>query len=199
MVDQPIFGVGLCWFSTPPARAPGFGAAPRSSAMRIDPGVQDRRRHERGQTRLDLERRCRLRAQELVMVGEMPVERSTQLLLLTWTGVDSKNGSTADQGRTGRKDSSSRLWRPARSLGTHAKQSPSTGHSAVGLRQAGKSLLTPRPHFTAPSCTPGNQVVGASDGSPFRQESRPTGVCRTPVAGSGSAISEPLRVGAGVF
>src|SRR3979409_2126259 len=82
-------------------------------------------------------RRCRLRAQELVMVGEMPVERSTQLLLLTWTGVDSRNGSTADQGRTGRKDSSSRLWRPARSLGTHAKQGPSTGHSAVGVRQAG--------------------------------------------------------------
>ena len=24
------------------------------------------------------------------MVGEMPVERSTQLLLLAWTGVDSK-------------------------------------------------------------------------------------------------------------
>jgi len=72
------------------------------------------------------------------MVGEMLVERSTQLLLLTWTGVDSKYGSTADQGRTGRKDSSSRLWRPARSLGTHAKQGPSTGHSAVGLRQAEK-------------------------------------------------------------
>jgi len=35
VLDQPIFGVGLCWFSTPPARAPGFGAAPRSSAMRI--------------------------------------------------------------------------------------------------------------------------------------------------------------------
>src|ERR1700739_4678736 len=94
-------------------------------------------------------RRCRLRAQELVMVGEMPGEGSTQLLLLTWTGVDSGNGSTADQGRTGRKDSSSRLWRPARALGTHAKQGPSTGHSAVGLRQAGKCLLTPRPHFTA--------------------------------------------------
>jgi hypothetical protein len=29
-----------------------------------------------------------VRAQELVMVGEMPVERSTQLLLLTWTGVE---------------------------------------------------------------------------------------------------------------
>ena len=72
------------------------------------------------------------------MVGEMAVERSTQLLLLTWTGVDLQNGSTADQGRTGRKDSSSRLWRSARAPGTHAKQGPSTGHSAVGLRQAGK-------------------------------------------------------------
>ena len=87
--------------------------------------------------------------------------------------------------RTWCPDSSSRLWRPARSLGTHAKQSPSTGHSAVGLRQAGNSLLTPRPHFTAPSCTLGNQVVGASDGASFRQERRPTRICRTPGAGSG--------------
>ena len=38
----------------------------------------------------------------------------------------------------------------------------------------GKCLLTPRPHFTVPSCTLGNQVVRASDGSPFRQERRPT-------------------------
>ncbi len=35
-----------------------------------------------GQTRLDLLVDVGLRAQELVMVGEMPVERSTQLLLL---------------------------------------------------------------------------------------------------------------------
>ena len=80
-----------------------------------------------------------VREQELVMVGEMPVERSAQLilLLLAWTGgVGLRYGSTADQGRTGREDSSSRLWRPARELGTHAKQGPSTGHSAVGLRQA---------------------------------------------------------------
>ena len=105
--------------------------------------------------------------------GRHSVERSTQLLFLTWSGVG-LDGSAADQGRTGRKDSSSRLWCPARSLGTHAKQSPSTGHSAVGLRQAGNSLLTPRPHFTAPSCTLGNQVVGASDGGPYRQERRPT-------------------------
>jgi hypothetical protein len=90
------------------------------------------------------------------MVGEIPIERSAQLILLllylcfTWIGgVDSKYGSTADQGRTGREVSSSRLWRPARALGTHAKQGPSTGHSAVGLRQPGNTLLTPRPHFTA--------------------------------------------------
>src|SRR5271166_6343248 len=48
-----------------------------------------------------------------------------------------------------------------------------------------RGLLTPRPHFTAPSCTLGNQVVGASDGAPFRQERRPTRICRTPGAGSG--------------
>src|SRR3984893_10317176 len=80
--------------------------------------------------------------------------RPNSILLLylcfTWIGgVDSKYGSTADQGRTGREVSSSRLWRPARALGTHAKRGPSTGHSAVGLRQAGNALLTPRPHFTA--------------------------------------------------
>src|ERR1700757_39507 len=44
----------------------------------------------------------------------------------------------------------------------------------------GNCVLTPRPHFTAPSCTLGNQVVGASDGPPFRQERRPTRVCRSP-------------------
>ena len=53
-------------------------------------------------------------------------------------GVGSRHGSTADQGRTRRQDSSSRLRCPARALGTHAKQSPSTGHSAVGLRRAGE-------------------------------------------------------------
>jgi hypothetical protein len=73
----------------------------------------------------------------LVMVGEMPVERSAHSFccFTCINGVDLRYGSTADQGRTGREDSSSRLWRPARALGTHAKRSPSTGHSAVGLRQ----------------------------------------------------------------
>src|SRR6478752_4622448 len=114
-----------------------------------------------------------------VMSARCPLNARAQLISLllylcfTWIGgVDLRYGSTADQGRTGREVSSSRLWRPARALGTHAKRGPSTGHSAVGLRQAGNALLTPRPHFTVPSCTPGNQVVRASDGSPFRQERR---------------------------
>jgi len=82
----------------------------------------------------------RVRDEELVMVDEMPVERSAySFCCFTWiNGVDLRYGSTADQGRTEREDSSSRLWRPARALGTHAKRGPSTGHSAVGLRQGGQ-------------------------------------------------------------
>src|SRR6202171_1092614 len=63
-----------------------------------------------------------VREQELVIVGEMPVERSAQLilLLLTWTGaVDSRYGSTADQGRTGREDSSSRDRKSTRLNSSH--------------------------------------------------------------------------------
>jgi hypothetical protein len=138
-----------------------------------DPGVQDRLPHDRGRTRLDLlvdvgryRRRCCRSGRTCARTGIGQGRRDarstlgpTRFLLLTWIGVDSRYGSTADQGRTGRKDSSSRLWRPVRALGTHAKQGPSTGHSAVGLRQTGNSVLTPRPHFTAPSCTLGNQVI----------------------------------------
>jgi hypothetical protein len=39
--------------------------------------------------------------------------------------------------------------------------------------------------FHRASCTLGNQVVVASDGTPFLQERRPTCVCRTPGADSG--------------
>src|SRR6478609_44256 len=109
-------------------------------------------------------------AQESVMVGELPVERSAQRIWRLYRdrrGVDLRYGSMADQGRTGRKGSSSRLWRPARAPGTHAKQGPSTGHSAVGLRQAGHTLLTPRPHFTAHHARLVTKVVRASDGPPF--------------------------------
>jgi hypothetical protein len=199
------------WFSTAPARAPGVSALrPQSSTMRTP--VSRIVFHMKGVRRTSI---CswmsgdigvdavdpaeHVRAQKSVMVGEMPVERSAQPNLTVAyldKGVDSKYGSTADQGRTGREDSSSRLWRPAQSLGTHAKQSPSTGHSVVGLRQAGKCLLTPRPHFTAPACTLGNQVVGALDGAPFRQERRPTGVYGTPGAGTG-LLAEAITLRAG--
>src|SRR6476469_9886231 len=85
------------------------------------------------------------------MVGEMPVEHSAQLILLLY--LDKRGRPKVRiHGRPRsdrREDSSSRLWRPARAPGTHAKRGPSTGHSAVGLRQAGNALLTPRPHFTA--------------------------------------------------
>jgi hypothetical protein len=103
--------------------------------------------------------------------------RPNSFCCFTWiNGVDLKYGSTADQGRTGREVSSSRLWRPARALGTHAKRGPSTGHSAVGLRQSGEMSPDAEATFHRASCTPGNQVVRASDGSPFRQECRPTRV-----------------------
>ena len=91
------------------------------------------------------------REQELVMVGEMPVKRSAQLILLLYLDKR-RRPEVRIHGRPRsdrREDSSSRLWRPARALGTHAKQGPPTGHSAAGLRPAAKCLLTPRPHFTA--------------------------------------------------
>jgi hypothetical protein len=98
----------------------------------------------------------------LVMVGEMLVERSAQrillLLYLDWRG----RPRVRIHGRP-RSDRKRRFLLSAvalaRAPGTHAKQGPSTGRSAVGLRQGEKRLLTPRPHFTASSCTLGNQVV----------------------------------------
>ena len=48
----------------------------------------------------------RVREQELVMVGEMPGERSgpAHFVCFTWiNGVDLRYGSTADQGRTEEK------------------------------------------------------------------------------------------------
>src|SRR5271156_153883 len=81
------------WFSTPPARAPG-ALTPRRGPRRRGPGVQDRLPHERGQTRLVcscvsgdigldvVDPAEHVRGQEFVMVGEMAVERSAQLVLL---------------------------------------------------------------------------------------------------------------------
>jgi hypothetical protein len=85
------------WCSTPPARAPGVPcAAPRSSAMRT-PVSRIVIHRKRGQTRLGLladvgryRRRCwRSRPTSArtgigVIVGEIPVERSAQPILLLY-------------------------------------------------------------------------------------------------------------------
>jgi hypothetical protein len=44
--------------------------------------------------------------------------------------------------------------------------------------------------FHRTSCALGNQVVCASDGTPFRQERRPTHVCQTPRA---AAVRSPKQ------
>ena len=49
--------------------------------------------------------------------------------------------------------------------------------------------------FHRASCTLGNQVVDASDGPPFRQESRPTRVCRTPGAANTAYLYERIAEG----
>ena len=123
------------------------------------------------------------REQELVMVGEMPVERSAQLILLLY--LDKRGRPRVrihGRPRSDRKRSFL-LSAVAPSTSTrHPREArPINWAQRGGLASvAGNRLLTPRPHFTAPSCTLGNQVVRASDGSPFRQERRPTRVCRTP-------------------
>jgi hypothetical protein len=67
----------------------------------------------------------------------------------TWIGgVHLMHGSMADQGRTRREDSSSRLWRPASTR--HPREvRPINWAQRGGLASGGKCLLTPRPHFTA--------------------------------------------------
>jgi len=65
-----------------------------------------------------------------------------------------------------------------------------------GLASGGESSPDAEATFHRASCTLGNQVVVASDGTPFRQERRPTRVCRTPGAGSGLLTeASTLRAG----
>ena len=97
------------------------------------------------------------REQESVMVGEIPLGQLILLLYLDKRGrpkVRIHGRPRSDR----REDSSSRLWRPARALGTHAKRGPSTGHSAVGLRQGGEISPDAEATFHRASCTLGNQV-----------------------------------------
>jgi hypothetical protein len=162
----------------------------------MDRGLQDRLPHERSQTRLDLLGDIggdavylaeHVRGQELVMVGEMPVERLAQLIWLL-LHPDRRRLEARIHGRP-RSDRKKRFLLSAVAPSTIArhprKQGPSTGHSAAGLLQAGKLPTDAEATFHGAIMQLGNQVVDASDGAPFREERRPTRVCRTPGAGSG--------------
>ena len=129
--------------------------------------------------------RTRARTKGLVMVGaEMPVERSAQLVLLLLY-LYRRRLNVRIHGRP-RSDRKRRFLLSAVASSTstrHPREARPINWAQCGGLASGEKL-TPRPHFTAPSCTLGNQVVGASDGPPFRQERRPTRVCRTLGAGS---------------
>ena len=137
---------------------------------------------------------------ELAMVGEMPVERSAQLILLLLYLDRRGRPKVRIHGRP-RSDRKRRFLlsavAPSTSTRHPRKARPINWAQRGGLASGGANVsLTPRPHFTAPSCTLGNQVVAASDGSPFRQERRPTRVCRTPGPVSGLlAEASTLRAG----
>jgi hypothetical protein len=171
-------------------------SALRPGLRRRGPGVQDRLPHERGPDAPRSARRCQaisasmlidpaehLLDQEWVMVGEMAVERWAQLVFLLLY-LDRRRFKVRIHGRP-RSDRKKRFLLSAVAPSTSARHPrearPINWAQRGGLASDGETvLLTPRPHFTAPSCTLGNQVVAASDGAPFREERRPTRVCRTP-------------------
>ena len=130
-----------------------------------------------------------VRGQELVMVGgEMPVEPSAQLISQLLY-LRRRRLKERIHGRP-RSDRKRRFLLSAVAPSTstrHPREAKPTYWARRGglASRPGNCVLTPRPHFAAPSCTLGNRVVGASDGPPFRQERRPTRICRTPGAGSG--------------
>ena len=132
------------------------------------------------------------------MAGAMPVERSAQLILLLYLGKRGRP-KVRIHGRP-RSDRKRRFLLSAVAPSTSArhprKAKPINWAQRGGLASEGKLSPDAEATFHRASCTLGNQVIGASDGPPFRQESRPTRVCRTPGAGSGLlAEASTLRAG----
>src|SRR6478735_3612446 len=123
------------------------------------------------------------------MVGEMPVERSAQLILLLYLD---KRGRPEVRIHGQTKVGPEEKFPPLGCGAQHEHQAPtqSEAHQLGTARwacvRAGKCLSDAEATFHRASCTLGNQVVRVSDGSPFRQERRPTRVCRTPGARSRS-------------
>jgi hypothetical protein len=137
-------------------------------------------------------------AQELLMVGEMPVERSAQLILLLY--LDKRGRPKVRIHGRPRSDRKKRFLlsavAPSTSTRHPRKARPINWAQRGGLASGREMSPDAEATFHRASCTLGNQVVAASDGVPFRQERRPTRVCRTPGAGSGLlAEASTLRAG----
>jgi hypothetical protein len=132
------------------------------------------------------------------MVGEMPVERSAQLILLLY--LDKRGRPKVRIHGRPRSDRKKRFLLSAVAPGTSTrhprKARPINWAQRGGLASGREMSPDAEATFHRASCTLGNQVVAASDGVPFRQERRPTRVCRTPGAGRGLlAEASTLRAG----
>ena len=138
-----------------------------------------------------------VRGQELVMVGEVPVERSAQLILLLYLGKRGRP-KVRIHGRP-RSDRKRRFLLSAVAPSTSArhprKARPINWAQRGGLASGREMSPDAEATFHRASCTLGNQVVGASDGAPFHQERRPTRVCRAPGAGKRSACRSKHTAG----
>src|ERR1700694_2236928 len=126
------------------------------------------------------------------MVGEMPVERSAQLILLLlylcFTWINGVHLKVRIHGRPRSERKRSFLLSavaPSTSTRHPREARPINWAQRGGLASGGKYSPDAEATFHRASCTLGNQVVRASDGPPFHQERRPTRLCRTPGAGSG--------------
>ena len=115
------------------------------------------------------------------MVGEVPVERSAHLVLLL-LHLDRRRLKLRIHGRP-RSDRkrSFLLSAVAPSMSTrHPREARPINWAQRGGLASGREMSPDaEATFHRASCTLGNQVVRASDGSPFRQERRPTRVCRS--------------------
>ncbi len=138
-----------------------------------------------------------VRAQELVMVAEMPVERSAQLVLVLLY-LDRRRLKERIHGRP-RSDRKKRFLlsavAPSTSTGHPRKARPINWAQRGGLASGREMPPDAEATFHRASRTLGNQVVAASDGVPFRQERRPTRVYRTLGAGSDLLAEGTLRAG----
>jgi hypothetical protein len=211
---------------TAPSRRVSAGCAPSGLALHLrehqgcrrcaqafgdeDPGVQDRLRHEgarrgsicswmSGDIGVDaVDPAEHARGQELVMVGgEMPVERSAQLVLVLLY-LHRRRLKVRIHGRP-RSDRKKRFLlsavAPSTSTRHPRKARPINWARRGGLASGREMSADAEATFHRASCTLGNQVVAASDGPPFRQECRPTRVCRTLGAGSDLLAEGTRRAG----